>query len=128
MENKGAFNLKIKGKEIKLTTEDIDDIMVSVLEGGINYWCSKAEVIEDTYYGEYASEQISRGGSLRLHDDVSAEKHTLNLGLFIKGFQKYLEQGNMESIENGRVNAGNIDAIAADCIVQYALFGKLEYS
>ena len=28
------------------TVEDIDDIMVSALEGGVNYWCQEAEVIE----------------------------------------------------------------------------------
>ena len=28
-----------------VTDEDIDDIMVSALEGGITYWCQEAEVI-----------------------------------------------------------------------------------
>ena len=29
--------------QIVVTQEDIDDIMVTALEGGINYWCGKAE-------------------------------------------------------------------------------------
>lgn len=39
---------------VDLTQQDIDDIMVAALEGGIDYWCFKAEVIGD-YLGEYAS-------------------------------------------------------------------------
>ena len=32
---------------VDLTQQDIDDIMVAALEGGIDYWCFKAEVIGD---------------------------------------------------------------------------------
>ena len=52
--------------EIALTQEDIDDIMCGALEGGINYWCNEVKVVGD-YLGEYGSEQIARGGKLRLH-------------------------------------------------------------
>lgn len=52
--------------EIVLTQEDIDDIMCGALEGGITYWCDEAKVVGD-YLGEYGSEQIARGGKLRLH-------------------------------------------------------------
>ncbi len=48
--------------EILLTQEDIDDIMAGALEGGITYWCSKAEVAGE-YLGEYGHEQIARGGT-----------------------------------------------------------------
>lgn len=51
--------------EIVLTQEDIDDIMCGALEGGITYWCDEAKVVGD-YLGEYGSEQIARGGKLRL--------------------------------------------------------------
>ena len=47
--------------EVKISQQDIDDIMVCALEGGISYWCCEAEVIGE-YLGEYASDQISRGG------------------------------------------------------------------
>ena len=43
MEN-NEFLISI-AKEVKVTAEDIDDIMCSALEGGINYWCCKAEVV-----------------------------------------------------------------------------------
>lgn len=47
----------------RLTQQDVDDIMVSALEGGINYWCRRV-VVQGKYLGEYASDQISRGGQL----------------------------------------------------------------
>ena len=31
--------------EVKISQQDIDDIMVCALEGGISYWCCEAEVI-----------------------------------------------------------------------------------
>ena len=51
--------------EVNLSQQDIDDIMVTALEGGINYWCRRAKVVGE-YLGEAASDQISRGGSLIL--------------------------------------------------------------
>ena len=50
-----------------LSDEDIDDIMSAALDGGITYWCCKAKVV-GKYLGEYASEQIARGGVLLLYD------------------------------------------------------------
>ena len=43
MEKKQTFSVHTE-RDVKLTVENIDDIMVAALEGGINYWCSEAEV------------------------------------------------------------------------------------
>lgn len=51
---------------VRPTGQDVDDIMVSALEGGICYWCDRVTV-EGQYLGKYASEQISRGGTLKVH-------------------------------------------------------------
>lgn len=59
--------------DVNLTQQDIDDIMVAALEGGINYWCRKAEAVGG-YLGECASDQISRGGSLILYDAEGSDK------------------------------------------------------
>lgn len=70
-------NFKVKTEpEINVTQEDVDDIVATALEGGINYWCRKAEVVGD-YLGEYASEQISRGGTLKLYDSEEDEVYEL---------------------------------------------------
>lgn len=109
--------------EVNLTQQDIDDIMVTALEGGINYWCRKAEVLGE-YLGETASDQISRGGILILHDAESAQTWELTLGKFLNGVKLYFEQGCHVQVEDNAIEIGDIDAGDADCIVQFALFGE----
>lgn len=110
----------------RLTQEDIDDIMVGALEGGINYWCREAEVV-GKYLGEYASDQISRGGSLILHDAESSDKWELNLEKFLDGVKRYFEDGCHVQVDDGCIDAGDIDAGDADCIIQFALFGEVQF-
>lgn len=112
--------------EVNLTQQDIDDIMVAALEGGINYWCREAEVV-GKYLGEYASDQISRGGSLILHDSESSDKWELTLEKFLNGVKLYFEDGCHVQVEDNCIDAGDIDAGDADCIVQFALFGKVVF-
>ena len=109
--------------EVNLSQQDIDDIMVTALEGGINYWCRKAKVVGE-YLGECASEQISRGGTLVLYDAESSDKWELTLEKFLNGVKMYFEQGCHVQVEDNAIDAGDIDAGDADCIIQFALFGK----
>ena len=108
---------------IQLTRQDIDDIMVAALEGGINYWCFKVDVLGE-YLGEYASEQISRGGSLKLYDRENGEKYWLDLEKLLKGFELWVEGEAGGAIV---VDCCEIDAGCADEIIQYALFGEVVY-
>lgn len=128
MKKNDVFEVECRVK-IVLTKDDIDGIMSSALDSGINYWCGKAEVDGD-YLGEYASEQIARGGSLILHDMESGEKYWLNKWKFLLGFRLWVENdGDRYGALNGRqVNTGYIDGPAADEIIQYALFGEVVYS
>lgn len=134
--------------DVQITDEDIDDIMCSALEGGINYWCYKVKVV-DKYLGEYASEQISRGGMLLLFDseDVDEEGHhktyILNKEKLIEGIRLGITKNLITAIEpttvtekSGfivktenvyRLETGNMDANDADLIVQFALFGEVMY-
>ncbi len=110
----------------KVLDEDIDDIMVTALEGGINYWCKRAEVVGE-YLGEYASEQISRGGELCLYDSESDDVYTLTLDKFLRGLATYISGCYDIAVDSGRVDPGQIDAEGADCIIQYALFDDVIY-
>jgi hypothetical protein len=125
--------------EAKLTTyitlaeEDIDDIMISALEGGVVYWADAAKV-DGSYLGEYASEQISHGGKLKFHLIEALENdkrwYVLDRDKFLKGFKMWIEScddtyGVIDNV--GSVDCGNIDSRCADEIVQYALFGKLVF-
>ena len=108
--------------DLNITDQDIDDIMCTALEGGITYWCMKAEVIEDEYYGDYASDQISKGGSLRLYGEEDDEIFELTKEKFLNGLEQWAKEHRTT-----RIDPAMIDADHADCIVQYALFGELVY-
>jgi len=108
-----------------VSDEDIDDIMSAALDGGITYWCRRAEVVGE-YLGEYASEQISRGGTLRLYDVEDGTVSELTLDKFLNGLRLWIEnERTFELTDAGRLDVGHIDAIAADTIIQYALFNDV---
>lgn len=118
---------------VRLTQQDVDDIMVSALEGGICYWCDRVTV-EGQYLGKYASEQISRGGTLKVHvtepfDEQDTEWYELDIEKFIQGFRLWLENGGDRygAVSNGEVDTCEIDGEMADLIIQYALFGEVVY-
>lgn len=117
--------------EIVVTQEDIDDIMCGALEGGINYWCDEASVIGD-YLGEYGSEQISRGGQLKLYDFEEGKYHVLTKEKFMEGLKLYFQKPTscniLEQIDGKlRLDCCNADALVCDAIIQYALFGDVIY-
>lgn len=116
---------------VVVQNEDIDDIMVSALEGGITYWCNRAEV-KGEYLEEYASDQISRGGILKLHDREGARCVELTKEKFRKGLKIYMQHPRssdfLEFVDHElRIDTGYVDAQVADCIVQYAVFGDVIY-
>ena len=119
---------------VYLTQQDIDDIMVSAFEGGINYWCRRV-VVQGDYLGKYASEQISRGGKLAIWLDEPFEDdktcYVLDRDKFLAGFKLWIESDgdSYDAIDHsdGSVDCGQIDATCADEIVQHALFGDLVF-
>lgn len=118
--------------EVTITQEDVDDIMATALEGGITYWCCEAEVVGE-YLGKYASDQISRGGILKLYDNEEDEVYELTLEKFKKGVMMYLSdpQAPYNIIDGDRgdyiLDCGMVDGDVADMIVQYALFGEVMF-
>lgn len=122
-----AFEIEVN-KKIIIKQSDIDDIVAGALKGGIIYWCSKAEVIEDEYYGEYASEQISRGGNLKLYDSEDGAEYILNLKNFLKGIVIACKNGYDDDwFEGDEINTLNIDSEGCDIIIQCAIFGEIVY-
>ena len=110
-----------------VSDEDIDDIMSAALDGGITYWCRQAEVVGE-YLGEYASEQIARDGSLLLYDMEDDTVSELTLDKFLNGLRLWIENERaFQLTDAGRLDVGQIDALAADAIIQYALFNDVVY-
>lgn len=52
LETNSILNLNFS---VLVTTEDIDDIMVSALEGGITYWANRAKVPEEKRVAEWGA-------------------------------------------------------------------------
>lgn len=133
MANKNEYFETVKVEmEIIISQEDIDDIMCGALEGGISYWCNRAEVVGE-YLGEYGSEQISRGGTLKLHDRENEKIYELTKEKFLNGVALWTKNpvgcNCMEQIDGKlRLNTCNVDAVVCDAIIQYAVFGEVIYA
>lgn len=122
---------------ITLWQEDVDSIMTKALNGGINYWCNEVKILGPCR-GKNAAEHISRFGELRLYltDETSLvdrpilnEHRDMTLDKFLSGIRQYVaERGGVARDETGRIATSEIDAAAADSIIQYALFGEIVYS
>lgn len=121
--NETAILMTLTGTKVSINRESIDDIMASALEGGISYWCSKAEVA-GKYLGEYASEQISRGGKLYLYDIEDGTRYDLNLTSFFYGIEMVMDRYPGIIDGNGNIDASKVDGEIADLIIQYAVFGE----
>lgn len=120
----------VNGVIAKVTQEDVDDIMSAALDSHfLQSWRSEVNVV-GRYLGEYASEQISRGGELWFYDIEDESYYGLTLDKFQKGLEMYLTENNSIVNRNGTdvtLDVTMIDEVSADMIIQYALFGEIVY-
>lgn len=120
-----TFDLNIK---CTLTQQDVDDLMVIALEGGINYWCGEAVVVEEVsekHADILVSEALSRDYTIRLVDlENPNDIWNLTLEKLIEGIKQYMIEYGINSIED---LMDNHDAETADTIIQYALFDELVF-
>lgn len=123
----------------ELKPEDVNNIIATALEGGINYWCRKAKMKlaypdnpDNKYFGvapefedkiRYASDLIGYGGVIILYDAESSEKWELDLEKVLKGIKIHCSIKGVTPLEL----VEDHDADDADSIVQYALFNELVF-
>jgi hypothetical protein len=115
--------------ELHVSAEDIDDIVCTALEGGITYWCNCAKVVGE-YLGEYAHEQIAKGGTLMLHDAEEDEEYELTRDKLLNGIKLAYENNYYSQygwVNGNTLDTCQIDAEVADTIVQCALFEDVIY-
>lgn len=137
VKRKGLNNVLNLSFSVVVTAEDIDDIMVSALEGGITHWANRAKVPEEKRAAEWGHEQIARDGELHIHvvepfDQDDTEWYILTKENFLNGLAKYLKEPKysdcLEFVNHElRIDTCYIDADVADTIIQYALFGEVVY-
>lgn len=109
--------------------EDMQDIVISAIEGGIGYWACLDNTTEawkdkpkDVPVSEWAYEILKKGWKLEFTDEEDDEaKYEIDWDSFVIGIQSAI---------SGHVWDGDIDSvdsIIADCIFQYAIFGEVVY-
>ena len=117
--------------EIEIDEQTLEDLVVTALEGGINYWALLHNEIEDFYAGEDPGEATSIVVWHRLRDgkpvgfsdqeEDEGEIWFLTLEKLLNGIKLNAEKRPFDC------NLENMDAVTADCIFQYALFGAIIY-
>ena len=109
----------------EVDNQQIEDLLVTAFEGGINYWCRKIKI--KTYPESLenknmaASDILAHDAVLTLYDAESSDKWDLTLDKFLSGLKKHLENSEYPSME---ALMDSYDANDADNIIQYALFNE----
>lgn len=105
--------------------------------GGFDYWgelCSDEKDYEAARerlqakstseikpcYEDVLAEILEAGGKLIVFDYEEDEYHDLTMEKILRGWKKYIEQQNTFDFDE-------YDAVSADCILQYAIFGDVIY-
>ena len=116
----------------KITEEDITNLIVDGLEGGITYWAmlhNDTSEFEEYYKNtdlataEIVAEIILKGGSVKITDNEEDVEPTYNLTLerLLVGIQKNAEERPWDC------DLENYDADTCDAIIQYAIFDEVVF-
>ena len=108
-----------------LNREDIDAIIGGALNGNYYRWYSHADIVGKPL-DESESKHFSLGGTLRFIGREGYDNYDLTLDAFLKGVHLFVENELVKEIIYGRgVDSGLTDELAANDIVEYAIFGGL---
>jgi len=99
----------------QISDRDIDNLICTALEGGINYWCDSAEPEGADYKGcQYAHEVLTKGGALILKSfENTTHVLTLNKVMYALGKPEV----------DDLLDINDYDAVEVDQVIQHALFG-----
>jgi len=123
---------------LKITDQDIEDIVVTAIEGGIGYWACLDNTTEEwnefeksnLTTSEYCSKLLLDGKKLRFIDDEDRNTSwLLDIDMLLNGIKMYIESCSTDIVDSGcfELDLCNLDANSADCIFQYALFKEIVY-
>jgi hypothetical protein len=121
--------------ELQITDQEIKDIVITALEGGIGYWGCLINEGEDfdLFYkdqkgistSEFVANLLLSGKSVYFYDSETnsneGEPWELRLNMILNGIEMYIEETkNLNFIDN-------LDSLVADTIFQYAMFNEVVY-
>lgn len=131
-----TFEVKVE-KTIKLTEEDINDILSACFYGGCSYWAcidnttedwklAKRKLCEDGNDDPTIEDimvwLLCNGYAVNLIDEEDNRYYEFNLWAFLDGISRTISKGYW----NGD-DIGDIDGEVGDVIIQYTVFGELVY-
>lgn len=109
----------------KISEYDLENLVVTAFEGGINYWCGEVEIIKNPEKKECASKVVcTPKGILRLHDAESDEAWLLSLDDLLKGVVKTMQWGEYETVQD---LMDEHDAETADVLIQFSIFDEVVF-
>lgn len=113
------------------TDDEVEDLIITALEGGSNYWYDIIEVLPSpNIIGDvdmYPKIMYSDGVIIGTKDDDTingSKRWTLNRHTITRGLQAWAD--NMPK-SFAKFMAGDYDADDADVFLQYALFGEVVF-
>lgn len=127
------FPKKIKACiPFEYSEEDLKDILITALEGGIGYWaclCNDGDEFKDQPKdmptSEWCWELLKQGKPIEFIDEEEEDENINSVVIYLDN----IYDGIRDAIEN-RVWDGDmdsLDALVADAIIQYAHFGDIVY-
>jgi len=129
-----------------LTVSEMDDIFTTALESGysgIGYWAvldnttpewEKAEqqlkkAGADLFFGSVMVKVLLNGDKVRFYDAEADEDDLQEDEIWYLDMEKFLNGCKLYEAHRGSLikclEDGNFDAVEADCLVQYAVFGDV---
>ena len=114
----------------RYSDDDISNIVCTALEGGIGYWARLDNTDEEIWFAddratsEIATDLLLSGQWIKFEDAEDEDDSTdwlLNLDKLLRGIAMAIENGDWDG------DLDTIDATAADCVFQYALFNEVVY-
>lgn len=113
---------------VKLTDEEIRDILVTAQEGGSNYWARTKRDLRDALTGETVAVYDAENPSQILGRlDRAGLDDAMNRLCRMRLAGKIGTHAFLQFFEHEQGNIGCVDASAADCFLQAALFDELVY-
>lgn len=109
-----------KNTTIELSTEFIESVADAALSDPM--WIDGIERVGDSK-GEYASEHIANGGTIRIHDCEEDEWHTVTSNQFVAAIGKYIQMLYVDDSLSGCY----LDDATAEIVFQLAVFGEVIY-
>lgn len=114
----------------RLKQRDASDVCVTAIEGGINYWahgCAYLKRRPMSLQNNNLEEFVKNIKGIEFIESEGEKKFSISCAQIVKAAQRIVDENLTNAAIRRYIVEDDIDADAADCIVQVAAFGKLVY-